>query len=84
MKKLGEILHIIFEKNGWIKLIASIVLGVLFLWLSEKTGVKVWKWIALPFGIYAGITICALFVFAWIINPIRDIIERRKKKNSAE
>ena len=81
MKKLQEIIHIIFEKYGVIKFIGSIVILISFLSIFQSTGNLVWKWLAIPFVVYAVLTMVLMLAYAWIINPINDLIQRRKKKS---
>lgn len=79
MEKLNKIFYAVFEKYGWFKLTISAILSIFFLWLNDKTGTQFWLYAATPFLVYSAAMILILFIFAWIINPINNLKEKRKE-----
>ena len=80
MTTIGNIIHLVFEKYGMIKLFGSAILGLFFFWLFSTTGTLLFKYLSWPFGIFVGIEAIILFIYAYVINPIREAKNRKKKK----
>jgi len=40
---------------------------------------NIYNWISLPGLIYFVVSILSLIVYAWIINPIKELIKRKGK-----
>ena len=88
MNKIKEgfkkVLYVLVEKNGVIKMISCMILFALLFWVYNRTGVEFYKWLSFIFGGYAALMFLILMVYAWIINPIKDIKENRRLKKLRE
>jgi hypothetical protein len=81
-----KFVHIVFEKYGIAKIFGGAILGLFFYWLYDVTYIEFWKWVSIPFGGFAILSILGI-VYAWIINPIRGLvlwIKTKKGQGSEE
>lgn len=83
---MRSLINKIFEKNGQVKLIGSMILCVLFsiLWNKSymwgETYTLIFKILfAIP-AIYLGLFLLISLSFAWVINPIKKLKEKKNKK----
>jgi len=83
-KFLRKILYYIFEKNGRAKMGISALLIAILISMFAITGrlYPIWWQLALIPGIYLGLFAVIGIMYAWIIWPIKSLIEWRKKKKS--
>jgi glucan phosphoethanolaminetransferase (alkaline phosphatase superfamily) len=69
---MKKFIHIVFEKYGMLKMFGSAILSFLFYTLYYYTGLIIFKYLIIPFGIFFGLLALLLFIYAYIINPMND------------
>ena len=77
---MRNLIHLIFEKYGLLKMFGSAILTLLFYTLFYYTGIIIFKYIMLPFAIYFTLLAITLFTHAYIINPYKSWKEKKNKK----
>ena len=71
-------------RNPWMWVVFLLIISVTFGFIHKFTGTH-WSYIA-AFAPWGPLVLFAIvgIVFAWIINPIRALIKRRKEKKKKE
>ena len=79
---LRKIIYYTYEKNGRFKVAIAVVIATILVIMYSVTGNAIWWQIALVPGIYVGSFAAMGIIYAWVIWPIKSIIEWIKKKKS--
>lgn len=77
---LKKIKEIIFDKYIIIKILSMMILTALSWHLYSNTNNYLYVLVYTISGIYLSLLVAYMLLYAWVINPIRNLIEKRKKK----
>ena len=80
MKKILEILNSVFLNPKIIVVLSAIILSLTFFILFYHTDIRLFNILGIIFVIYPAILVILSMIFAWIINPIKDLIAWHKNK----
>jgi len=81
MKKIKKVFYNIFLRNSSIKVLAACLLTIIFIIIGEKSNIQsnIFDIAAIITGGYVILFSITGMIFAWIINPIKIIIKKRKE-----
>lgn len=80
MKKVAVFLFNLLFANGMYKVGGALLLMMVLTVLAGIDGLEWFDDVVLVLAGYAGIVILLYIAYAWVINPIRSLKEKRAKK----
>lgn len=77
---IKKIIHKIFEKNGFFKLTSALLSTILLLVLFRIFDSNIFLYISYVPGTYLSLYFIITLSYAWVINPLNQLKEKKKKK----